>query len=156
MSLNCFLTCWGSCNGRTFRRRAHSPTARRSRSGLDADDMSLNLAVHGAVPEPPRDGLRCGVGRFAEPGGVPCLDLVAQRRSLAIGNGGNPRGLRPAALRESDDLGRRLESALRKVSRNRCTLVIAVRRARKKARRILRKNSFHRDRDKVTKIVRLD
>src|SRR5438552_17254713 len=36
-------------------------------SALDRDDMRLDLAVHGASPEPARDGLRRGIGRLRAP-----------------------------------------------------------------------------------------
>jgi hypothetical protein len=60
------------------------PHCRGSR--FDSDDVRLNLAAHRARPEAPGDGLGGDVGRFAEPRFVARLDLVAQRRPLAVGD----------------------------------------------------------------------
>jgi hypothetical protein len=69
-----------------------------SRSTRDRENVSLDFAIDGAAPEPRGDGLRRGVGGIPQSGLVPGLDLVAQRRSLAIGNRRNARRQRLASL----------------------------------------------------------
>ena len=118
--------------------------------------MRLDLAFDCPVAEAPGDGLCRDVGRFGEPGCVPRLDLVPQRRPLTIGDGGNPRRRRAAAGRNGHDVGRSVESALREIARDRPMVMIAVRRPRQETRRILREDCRHRLCHRVGEFVLFD
>jgi len=57
---------------------------------FDDNNVRLNLAVHCAPPEAPGDRFCREVSCFGQPRGIPCLDLVSQGRSLAVGDRRNP------------------------------------------------------------------
>src|SRR5690242_9646802 len=96
-----------SCLARTF-----SHTADGAASGVDDRQVCLDRSIDGAGAVPAANLLLGGVGRGAEAGRVPALDLVAQRRPLAVRDRHNTRRLRPAAVGDGNDLGRGSESAL--------------------------------------------
>src|SRR3954447_10639398 len=70
----------------------------------------------------------CGL-ELVRPAG---LDLVAQRRSLAIGDGGMTGRGRTALLRPGFD-GHVREARLRQIAADQCHVVVAMRRARHEA-----------------------
>src|SRR4029453_632637 len=105
-------------------------------SAFDSDDVRLNLAVSRAGAELPGKRVFCDVGRLCEPRLVARLDLVAQRRALAIGDGRNSRRSRPAARGHCIE-ARGDEAAARKIPLDRGELMVAVRNSRHEAGRIV-------------------
>src|SRR5688572_7571010 len=93
-------------------------------SAFDGDNMCLDLAVHRAAPEALGDGLGRDVGCFAKPRGVARLDLVSQRRALAICDRRNTRRARAAACRDRIDARLASESSTGEIALDDLAVVV--------------------------------
>ena len=118
--------------------------------------MRLNLAGDLSTPEPSGDGVLRDVGRFAEPGLVPCFDLIAQRCSLAVRHCGNP--CRPGGASRSQGIHGwcRDKAAVPQILLYGCDVVVAMGRPRQEARGVVGKDRLERSRNDVGKFILLD
>src|SRR5262249_5794312 len=95
----------------------------------DRHDMRLDLAIHCTASETRRNGSCGDIGRFAQAPRIPCLNLVQQRRALAVRDGRNPWRRRSTACSDRVNLGPQGESALCEVLLDYLSIVVAVRRS---------------------------
>src|SRR5438128_997759 len=117
--------------------------------------VSLYLAVHRAGPEAGGDGACSSVGRGSEAILIPRFDFVPQRRPLAEADGRITMRRRSAAPLDGVDLDMGKAGCLEIVPNPR-DIVIAVRRSRQEARRIVRENTRQGLRHDMGKFVLLD
>src|SRR6266508_3424177 len=125
-------------------------------SGLDADYVRSDFAVHGSAPEPLRDSFSSDVGCLAKPRRITCFDLVSERCSLAIRDGRDLIRLRPTAGCQCGDHGCGCEPCFRKIPPNDLMVVIAVGCAREKSRRVVGKDCCQRACHGVSEFVLFD
>src|SRR4029453_6646712 len=117
--------------------------------------MRLDFGSNLAIAMLARDGGGGMVGCRLELVGTPGLDLVAQRRALAIGDRGMTRRGRAALLRFGFDRDVR-EACLRQIAADQRRVVIAVRNPRQEARWIVWEKFRERVRYVVGEHVLLD
>jgi hypothetical protein len=118
--------------------------------------VRLDPAVHRAGPEAAFDRRGGSLGGLVEAAGGAGLDLAAQRRALAVGDRRDARGRGAAARGHGVDRGRRGEAGRGEGAREKSDVVVAVRRARQEARRVVGEQRRERRGDRVREVVGLD
>ena len=163
---DCALPHAGSCRPGTRPARPKAPATSAPRLGAirpspcqrDSHTATTTCAciLAATSPRPPVGNRGCNVvGLRFQASRLPGLDLVAEKRSLTIGDGWKAR--RGCAALFGSRLDRHMgETCLLQLATDQRLIVVAVRRARQEARRIVRKELRERLRHFIRKNVLLD